>query len=138
MPSRSCGICPSTTVRSSASHSLVCGRHGPVRYGWSSAAGRVDRNVATTSTSISRSFGRADDETHGGRGAAAEVQRAKGFRALDLVVAGRPADLFGRVDAHPNSRAPGGGPPPDPPPAGVDRQPPADLDLAVFNGLPRF
>src|SRR6201992_2220539 len=104
MPSRSGGISPRTTVRSSASHSLVCGRQGPVRYGWSSSSGRVDRNLPTISTSISRSFGCADDEADRGGGAAAEVQRAKGFRALDLVVAGGAADLFGRVDEHPNSR----------------------------------
>ena len=36
-------------VRSSASHSVVCGRHGPVRYGWSSSSGSVDRNLPTIS-----------------------------------------------------------------------------------------
>src|SRR6202522_3504017 len=81
-PSRSRGISPSTATRSSAFHSLVCGRHGPVRYGWSSSSGSVDRNLPTTSTSMSASFDGVDDEADRGGGAAAEVQRAKGFGVL--------------------------------------------------------
>jgi hypothetical protein len=53
---------------------------------------------------MSRSFGCADDETDRGGSAAAEIQGAKGFRILDLVLAGRAANLFGRVDQHPQSR----------------------------------
>src|SRR6185312_4258738 len=86
-PSRSRGISPSTAVRLSASHSVVWGRHGPVRYGWSSSSGSVERYLPTTSTSMSHLLTRADNKTDGGGGAAAEVQGAEFARALDLVVA---------------------------------------------------
>src|ERR1700761_6934871 len=96
MPSRSRGISPSMAVKSSASHSLVCGRQGPVRYGWSWSSGSVDRNLPTISTSMINRL--ADDETHRGGGAAAKIEGAEGFCALDLIFAGRTADLLGRVE----------------------------------------
>src|SRR5208283_5361320 len=140
MPSRSRGISPSMAVRSSASHSVVCGRHGPVRYGWSSSSGRVDRNLPTISISIVKrlfpSLRSADNETHCGGGAAAEVEGAEGFGALDLILAGRAADLLGRVEQHSHTGSSDRVSAADQSSAGIDRQPAADLDLAVFDGLP--
>ena len=81
---------------------------------------------------------RSDDEADRGGGAAAEVQRAERLCALDLIFACAVADLFGGVEQHPHTRGADGMPAADEPAAGVDRQRPADLDLAVLDGLPRF
>src|SRR5258708_23434394 len=132
MPSRSRGISPSTAVRSSASHSVVCGRHGPVRYGWSSSSGRVDRNLPTISTFMSRTSCGADNETDGGGGAATEIERAESFCVLDLIIASGPADLFGRVQQHPHAGGPDRVPAAAHPAARIDRHPAADPDLAGF------
>src|SRR5262249_35186687 len=86
----------------------------------------------------SRAFGGADNETDGGGGAAAEVQGAKGFRILDLILPGRGADLLRRVQQHPHAGRPDRVSAADQAPAGVDRQPAVDLDLAGLHGLPGF
>ena len=62
----------------------------------------------------------------------------KVLRILDLVVAGRAADLFGRVEQHAHAGRPDRVSAADQSAAGVDRQPAADFDLTVFDGLPRF
>ena len=108
------------------------------RYGWSSSSGSVDRYFPTISTLAVVISCSAHDETDGGGGAAAEVQRAERLCALDLVVARPVADLLGGVEQHPNAGRADGMPAADQPAAGVDRQPTADLDLAVLDGLPRF
>lgn len=83
-------------------------------------------------------FASAHDETDGGSGAAAEVQGAESSCALDLIVTGRAADLLGRVEKHPHAGGPDRMSAADESTAGVDRKPPADLDLAVFDGFPGF
>src|SRR5271170_50765 len=128
------GTSPSTATRSSADHSVVCGRHGPVRYGWSSSSGSVDRNLPITSTSISGTH----HETDGRRRASTDVQRAEGARALDLVVTRRVADLQGGINEHPDTGRPDGMATADQPAAGVDRQPPATGDVTVIDCLPRL
>ncbi len=79
-----------------------------------------------------------DHEADRRGGAAAEVQRAEPSGAVDLVVAGQPADLFGGVEQHPDARRTDRMAAADQSAAGVDRQPAADLDLAVLDGLPRL
>src|ERR1700719_18542 len=123
------GTPPSTARRSSADHSVVCGRHGPVRYGWSSSSGNVDRNLPMTSTSISGTH----HETDGRCSASTDVQRAEGARVLDLVVARRVAHLPGGIDEHPDTGCADRMATADQPTAGVDRQPPAVVDC-----LPRL
>src|SRR5262245_52482543 len=137
-PSRSVGISPSTAVRSSASHSVVCGRHGPVLYGWSSSSGRVDRNLPTISGFTAAISDSAHDEAHGGGGAAAEVECSERLCTLGLVATGRSADLLGGVDEHAHARRTHRVATADQPAAWIDRQASAESDLVVFDRFPRF
>src|ERR1700756_217557 len=130
----SAGMTPSTATRSSARHSVVCGRHGPVRYGWSSSSGSVDRNLPTTSTSI----GGTHHETDGRRRASADVERPECPGALDLVVARRISHLAGRIHEHPHTGCSDRMATTDQSTAGVDGQPAANADVAVLDCLPRF
>src|SRR6478752_6177934 len=87
----------------------------------------------------SRSVGDGtDDEADGGGGAATEVERAEGAGTLDLVVAGSPADLPGRVDEHADAAGPHRVAAADEPTARVDGQATTQRDGAVLDGLPRL
>src|SRR6516225_5133567 len=124
----SAGISPSTATRSSACHSVACGRHGPVRYGWSSSSGSVDRNLPTTSTSISSTH----HETDGRCRASADVERPECPGPLDLVIARCTADLAGRVHDHAHTGCTDGMTTTDQSAAGVDRQSATNADVAVL------
>src|ERR1700720_4725743 len=93
------GTSPPTGRSSPAANFVLCAHHGPVRYGWSSSSGNVDRNLPMTSTSISGTH----HETDGRCSASTDVQRAEGARVLDLVVARRVAHLPGGIDEHPDT-----------------------------------
>ncbi len=67
-----------------------------------------------------------------------KFKRAEGLRILDLIIAGGAADLFCRVEQHPHTGSPDRVSAADQSSAGVDRQPAADLDLTVLDGLPRL
>src|ERR1700739_3860614 len=130
----SAGMTPSTATRSSARPSLVCGRPGPVRYGWSSSSGSVDMNLPTTSTSI----GGTHHETDGRCRASADVECPECPGALDLVVARRPAHLPDRAHDHPHTGCPDRMAATDQSAAGVDGQSATNADVAVLDCLPRL
>src|SRR6185312_8553283 len=130
----SAGTSPSTAAKSFACHSVVCGRHGPVRYGWSSSSGSVDKNLPTTSTSIRGSHHETDCRSR----ASADVQGAERLRPLDLIVARGATYLSRGIDQHPHTGCPDRMTAADQSAAGVDRQPPTNADVAVLDCLPRL
>lgn len=71
-------------------------------------------------------------------GTATKVQCGERLCVLDLIVAGASADLFCRIEKHSHPGGADGMSSAYQSAAGVDRQPTAHLDLAVFDGLPRF
>src|SRR4051794_25069081 len=140
-PSRSAGISPITS-RLSALRSTVCGRHGPVRYGWSSSTGRVLSARPRISISmlvflLLRLGGvGADDKARARRGAAPEVERRHGPGALDLVLTRLVRHLLVRVEDHADPGRADRVPATDQAAARVDGNAAATLDVAAVDRLP--
>ncbi len=77
-----------------------------------------------------------DDEADGGGGAAAHVESGKTLGVLDLIGTGRPGDLLVAIEQHANAGRADRMSKTNQTAARIDGDTTADLDIAVFDGLP--